>query len=209
MHFFAKAGQGEFGRIAARVGSRERALNLLVRLFSGREDQEGILAELSGDSPSSAATWFFPDVKVCLVLPRQFLNISGHWMAYASLPETVRSKTLNHIDVLPSNGLEVEPDKEQLKLPFTALAKGYTFVPSVVELGERWDSALLFEDNLADPILFYRRGSSLTYITDKPGARTLAFWLLAPTGFAHPLYKPVKYDPETGGAWIVGKPPRP
>ena len=206
MRFFARAGQGEFGRIAARVGSREKALDLLVRLFRGQEDQKPILGELSALSEDQAQSRFFPEVNVCLVLPRRFFDISGYWMAYAVLPGAKRPGPLNHIDVLASRGLEVEPAEGRLRLPDSALAKGYDFVPSVVELGGEWNSAPLYDESLAEPILFFRKGSPLAYITDKAGARSLAFWLLAPTGFDCPLFRTVGYDPETGGAWLVGKP---
>ena len=207
MRFFARAGQGEFGRIAAGAGSRERAFDLLVRLFSGKEDRAPILAELSGGlSPDQAAARFFPDISVCLVLPRQFFDFSGYWLAYASAPGVKPPAPVNHIDVLDSKGLTLDLEKGQAGLPDAALAKGYKYVPSAVELGGTWNGEFLYQESVAEPILFFQKGSPLAYITDKPGARTLAFRLLAPTGFNDTLFKTVWYDPQTGGAWMVGAP---
>lgn len=203
MRFFARAGRGEFARIASRIGSNERALTLLVRLFSGKEDQGPILAELSDLAPDDARAHFFPRVNVCIVLPSRFLSLSGYWMTFANLPGKSKSKAINHIDVLAAKGLEIRPAEGRIKLPDAALVKGYNSVPSAVELIEPSNNLPLIGNSLRAPILFYKKGAPLVYITDNSGAMTLAFRLVAPTGFTHPLFKTVYYDQEIGGAWML------
>jgi undecaprenyl-diphosphooligosaccharide--protein glycosyltransferase len=209
MLYFARAGQGEFERLAARAGSPERALELLARLFSGREDPAPLAHALGGGRGPDAARRFFPPGPVCLALPKKFLDISGHWIAYATPPGVQRPPALNRIDALPAAGLKADPALGGLTLPDAARAKGYEAVQSAVELGEVFDPAFVLDGRLADPILFYKPGARLCYITDSAGAASLAFWLLAPTGFSHPAFKPVFHDPAVGGVWLVDRPPGP
>lgn len=207
--YFSRAGQGEFERLSARAGSPVRAFELLTRLFSGREDPAPLAEALGGGSGPDAVHRFFPPGPVCLVLPKKFLDISGHWIAYATPPGVTRTRAVNRIDTLPTAGLLADPARGSLTLPDAARAKGYESVSSAVELGETFDPAPILSGRLADPILFYKRGAPLTYITDAAGAASLAFWLLAPTGFSHPDFKQVFYDPAVGGVWLVERPAGP
>lgn len=205
MRFFAAWGQGEFGRLAARAGSREKALDLLARLFSEREDPAPLMRALGGEELADPRGHFFPDVEVFLVLPWDLWRRNGHWMAYGSSPVPPQGTPPNRVDVFSARGLEVDARAERLVLPDEARAKGYASMRSVVDLAWRVPAPEMV-DALSDPILFFHTPSNLAFIADRALARSLAFRLLAPTGFVHRRFETVSCLPGVGGVWRVPPP---
>lgn len=202
MRFFAARGQGEFDRLAARVGSREKTLDLLIRLFSGASDPVALMRALGGDDLTDLHAHFFPSVTVFLALPWDMWRRNGHWMAYGSSPEPPQGPPVNCVDVFSTRGLRVDVRAGRLVLPDEARAKGYASVRSVVDLAWRVPTPELV-DSLDDPILLFHTPTDLAFIANRPLARSLAFRLLTPTGQAPPRFSPLAYRPGVGGVWRV------
>jgi hypothetical protein len=173
----------------------------LTGLFGQARGQS--LPPLPGPALADPEAYFFPDQSVCLVLSLDFLSKSGFWLAYAQGPEAaIAADPPNHVDALPRRGLLADPGAGTLRLPDAALVKGYDRVPTVFDL-DRVAPTPDAVAALADPILFFSEEGPLVYIADIPAAKSLAFRLLAPTGFSSPRFRRLFYESETGGAWLV------
>ena len=202
--YFAHHGPGEIGRLAARFGSRDAAVTWLLRLFASPLGQRpAVLASLPGPPLNDPSAFFFPLQPACLVLRLDMLSKSGFWLAFAAGPEAlIPPNPPNHVDVLPRTGLLIDAAAGRLRLPDTALAKGYVSVPTV------WDVEAVapLPENLtgrADPVLFYGAQLPFVAIADQAASRSLALRLLLAPDSAPTRFAKISYDPQVGGAWIV------
>ena len=185
IRFFAAHGLESFAELSKARGGDKQAVAWLKEVFSGRQ---------------SGSEMFFPDVETYLFLPVDFLRINKYWLDFGTLYDQKRPEKRVHLELFQALGFQFEGDTPSLSP--ACRARGYTSFPTVLRAGvDRLDGPSLH--TRPDPYLIHTDASPWVYAADFPVTQTLAFQLTVPTGFHHPCFEPILYDPAIGGVWRV------
>ncbi len=185
IRFFAARGLDSFTEISKVRGGGKEAVAWLKEAFSGER---------------SAPDAFFPDVEAYVFLPVDFLRISKYWLDFGTWYDGKRPEKRLHLELFHAEGFDFEGDAPRLSS--ACRARGYESFPTVLQAGtDRLDGPALH--TRPDPYLIHTPASPWVYAADFPVTQTLAFQLTVPTGFHHPCFEPVLYDPAIGGVWRV------
>ncbi len=201
IHFFAAHGLDEFLRLSARLGSEQQAALFLTEALSGRDLSElGRLHDLSWIA--DLQSYLFPRNRAWLYLPAGFLSTNKHWYWFGRQYLEAAPPRLNHVNVFPQAALRFDEGRRRVFAPTKYLGGGEAGYGTLVRTG----GTFVLEAATAgrpDPYLVIPEGKARAYLVDDLAARTLAFRLLAAVGYAHPRFRTVAYDQETGGLWAV------
>lgn len=185
IRFFAAYGVERFAAVSNDKGGDQNAVAWLKRVFGGM---------------IAAPEEYFPEVETYLFLPVRFLRLSKYWLDFGTLYTANRPDLRVHLELFPAEGFIF--GDAGVRLSQDCRARGYTQFPTVLEAGtDRLDGVALH--TRPDPYLIHTPSSPWVYAADFPVTQTLAFQLAVPTGFQHPCFEPVSYDPAVGGVWRV------
>ncbi len=185
IRFFAAYGLDRFESVSADRGGEAQAVAWLQEVFSGKQ-------------PAPDAC--FPEVEVYVYLPVRFLRLSKYWLDFGTMYGASRPEKRIHLELFPAAGFSFGP--QEVRLSKACRTRGYTSFPTVLKAGEdRLDGPALH--SRPDPYLIHTPASPWVYAADFAVTQTLAFQLAVPTGFHHPCFEPVSYDPALGGVWRV------
>jgi len=202
IRFFATHGINALHRLDAAYGTRELAVSRLIEALSGRTPHPDLARALGLADHDAVHAFLFPRADVLLYLPVDLLLRSGHWLAMGATPGHPAPPPGNHVDLFPGDSFSVNPADNALTLSPACRAKGYVHFPGVFLVDARGLNFSLLA-RVPDPFLILREGSPWAFVVDRPAIHTMAFRLLSGIDPNLTTFRPLRYEPASGGVWQV------
>ncbi len=207
MRFFAEHGPGMFTWLARRLGGSDEAAAWLQQAMSSPQNGGELLAQ-ADLSHKDLQKFLYPDAKVAVFLPVEFLGLAAQWLPLSLVFEPVTDTAGPPADVFVAQGFSMQKVGGETVglLPDAATAKGWPGRLPGVDLR----TARLPGDvrASAQPLLLLSPESPLAYVAAGRVARSLGFRLLAPVRPRPRGFSPLWWRPETGGVWLLEPQPQ-